>query len=146
MWSKGPPTGGSLPVTHSQRRSALATGSMMDVTEPKQVVLTPEPVADRRTRRDGPFWLAIALAVGGAAFLLLGRVTIVPWIADERRRESIRGVWLALSRNLPDIGPPTLTKFGFWVLVSLVAALCVWLLIAASAVREDDERDSGTLA
>jgi hypothetical protein len=114
------------------------------VTTPME--LQPEAVEQLRVRRDGPFWLAIAAAVGGAVFILLGSVTIVPWISDERQRETVRSVWLALSRNLPDIGQPTLEKIGFWVLVALVAALSVALMIAASAVRDDGEQDSGKLA
>lgn len=118
----------------------------MDVTEPTQVELIPDRADDPAVKRNRPFWLAVALSLGGAIFILLGRVTVVPWISDERRRASIRSVWLALSRNLPDIGQPTLAKIGFWILVVLVAALCVWLMVAASAVRDDDERDSGKLA
>jgi hypothetical protein len=119
---------------------------MMDVSEPEQSDVVPERAAPPVVKRDGPFWLAVALAAGGALYILLGSLTILPWISDERGRETVRSVWFAMSRHLPDIGQPTLAKLGFWLLVSLVAMLCVWLLIAASRVRDDDERDSGKLA
>jgi len=123
---------------------------MEQQTMTKPVELTsasdPAPRDARWIRRDGPFWLAIALAAGGLVYLLVGRLTIVPWIADERQTESVRHVWLALSRHLPDIGAPSLARFGFWLLVALVAALCVALMVAASAAGRDDEPDSGARA
>jgi hypothetical protein len=79
----------------------------------------PEVTSDPPVRRDGPFWLAIAVGIGGAIFLLFGSVTIVPWISDERESRTVRSVWLALSRNLPDIGQPTIEKIGFWFLIAL---------------------------
>jgi hypothetical protein len=112
----------------------------------KPAELDPAVRADPKAKRDGPFWLAVAIAVGGMAYLLLGSLTIVPWISDERESATIRSVWLALSRNLPDIGQPTLEKAGFWILIALTALLCVALMIAASAAREDDGQDSGKLA
>ena len=90
--------------------------------------------------------MARLLAAGGGVYLLAGSVTIVPWISDERERETIRSIWAALSRNLPDIGVPTLEKIGFWFLLALVAVLSVALMVLASAVRDDDGRDSGSIA
>jgi hypothetical protein len=126
----------------------MAGASMSEQTQTmeKPAELQPEVKTEPTVKRDGPFWLAIAIAVGGAAYLLLGSLTIVPWISDERESATVRSVWLALSRNLPDIGQPTLEKVGFWLLIAMAAALCVALMIAASAVREDDEQDSGKLA
>ena len=114
------------------------------VTTP--VELQPEARKDRWIKPGGPFWLAIAISTAGVGYLLLGSLTILPWISDERERATVRSVWLALSRNLPDIGLPTLEKAGFWLLVGLVAALCVALMIAASATGEDDKPDPGTRA
>ena len=102
-------------------------------TMEKPAELQSEVKTEPTVKRDGPFWLAIAIAAGGAIYLLLGSLTIVPWISDERESERIRDTWLALSRNLPDIGQPTLEKIGFWILLALAAGLCVALLIAASA-------------
>lgn len=90
-----------------------------------------------RLRTDGPFWLALLLSAGGLVYVLFGSVTIVPWIPDERTRQTVRSVWLALSRNLPDLGPDTLVRFGFWVIVALIGALSVGLMVMASAVRDD---------
>jgi len=115
-------------------------------TVAKPVELQPESRDQRWIKTVGPFWLAVALATAGVVYVLAGSLTIVPWIDDERERATVRSVWLALSRNLPDIGLPTLEKAGFWLLLALVAVLCIALMIAASAVGEGDEPDPGTTA
>lgn len=92
-----------------------------------------------RMRRDGPFWLAALLSSAGLLFLAIGSITIVPWISDERERQTIRSIWLALSRNLPDIGPDALVKAGFWLLLILIAALSIGLMLLASTVRDEPE-------
>jgi hypothetical protein len=115
-------------------------------TVTKPVEPPPETVEHGWIKPGGPFWLAIAISAAGVVYLLLGSLTIVPWISDERERATVRSVWIALSRNLPDIGLPTLERAGFWLLVALVAVLCVALMIAASAAGEDDTPDPGTLA
>ncbi len=103
------------------------------------------PESDReeaRPRFNGPFWLAAILSVAGLAFLSFGSVTIVPWIADERESMTVRSIWLALSRNLPDLGPDLLVRAGFWVIVALVVALAIALMFLASTI-DDDARTSG---
>jgi hypothetical protein len=90
-----------------------------------------------RLRKDGPFWLALLLAAGGLGYLLLGSVTILPWIPDERASQTIRSVWVALSRNLPDLGPETFVRAGFWVVIVLIGLLSTALMVLASTVRDE---------
>lgn len=90
-----------------------------------------------RLRKDGPFWLALLLAAGGLGFVIFGSVTVLPWISDERERQTVRSVWLALSRNLPDFGPDALVRAGFWVIIVLIGLLSVGLMVLASSVRDE---------
>jgi hypothetical protein len=90
-----------------------------------------------RVRRDGPFWFALVLVAVGSGVVLLASVTILPWIDDERTSQSIRSIWLALSRNLPDVGPDAVVRIGFWVIVVVIGLLSVGLMVLASAVRDD---------
>lgn len=92
---------------------------------------------DRRGRFDGPFLLAALLSVAGIAFIFFGTVTIVPWISDEREPMSVRSIWLALSRNLPDLGPDSLVRAGFWVLLAAIASLAIALLLFVSRIDDD---------
>ena len=91
----------------------------------------------RRMRIDGPGWLAALLSIAGIVFLFFGSVTIVPWIADERERMTVRSIWMALSRNLPDLGPDSLVRAGFWILVVCTATLAVGLMMLVSQVRDE---------
>jgi len=97
--------------------------------------------AKRRVRTDGPFWLAVLLSAGGLIFLLIGSVTVMPWISSERESRTIRSIWLAFSRNLPDLGPDLLVKAGFWLLLGAIGILMVGLMVFASTVRDEPEPD-----
>ena len=99
------------------------------------------PAVHSGVRRDGPFWLAAVLSAGGILFFLLGSVKIVPWIEDERERQTVRSIWLALSRHLPDLGPDLVVKIGFWLIIAVVAVLSVALLFLASSIHDDAGAD-----
>ena len=94
-------------------------------------------VADDPTR--GPLLLGAILIAAGTLFVVFGRVTIVPFIDDERRRANLRHMWYLLSHNLPSVGHPDLVRIGFWILVSLIAVLCAAIILLAATVRDDDE-------
>ncbi|MCC6704117.1 MAG: hypothetical protein IT334_04515 [Thermomicrobiales bacterium] len=106
-----------------------------------QTSVTSEP-AQRRIRMDGPFWLAVLLSAGGLIFLLVGSVTVMPWISRERESRTIRSIWLAFSRNLPDLGPDLLVKLGFWFLLGAIGILMAGLMVFASTVRDEPEPDT----
>ena len=95
----------------------------------------------RRNWSGGPFWLAVLLSAGGLIFLLVGSVTVTPWIEDERESRTIRSVWLAFSRNLPDLGPDLLVKVGFWLLLGTIGIAMIGLMVYASTVRDEPEPD-----
>lgn len=97
--------------------------------------------AQRRVRTDGPFWLALLLSAGGLIFLLVGSVTVMPWISRERESRTVRSIWLAFSRNLPDLGPDMLVKVGFWLLLGAIGVLMIGLMVFASTVRDEPEPD-----
>ncbi|MGH2551602.1 MAG: hypothetical protein ACRDHN_19625 [Thermomicrobiales bacterium] len=98
---------------------------------------------DRVTHR-GPLIFAAILSIIGVVYVLVGSVTVVPFISDERRREPIRKMWAALSRDLPDIGHPGPEKVGFWIVVALTAILSIALMLLAATVTDvsDSEADS----
>ena len=93
--------------------------------------------APDRMRKEGPFWLATLLSAGGLVFLLVGSVTMFLGPDEAPRRQSVRSIWLAFSRNLPDLGPDALVRAGFWVLLLLIAVLAMGLMLLASTVRDD---------
>jgi drug/metabolite transporter (DMT)-like permease len=104
-------------------------------------------VADEGRRPwDGPFLFAAALGIGGLLFFAFGSVTIVPWIEAERTPETVRSIWVALSRNLPELGPDALVRAGFWMLIAVIAVLGVAVMLMASTVRDDVEPGNDTPA
>lgn len=94
----------------------------------------------------GPLVFAAIIAIAGTVYTLAGSVTVVPFLSDERRREPIRKMWAALSRQLPDIGHPGLEKIGFWVILVATAVLSVVLLGAAAMVTDQPETESDSAA
>jgi hypothetical protein len=94
----------------------------------------------------GPLIFAAAIAAAGTLYTLLGSVTVVPFLSDERRREPIRKMWAALSRELPDIGHADLAKFGFWVVVALTAVLSIALMLVAATVTDSPEPEADQTA
>ena len=104
---------------------------------------TVEPVAESQHAAGdpsrGPLLLGVILIAAGALFIVFGRITIVPFIEDERRRANLRHMWYLLSHNLPSVGHSDLVRIGFWMLVSLIAVLCAAIILLAATVRDDDE-------
>lgn len=104
---------------------------------------TVEPVAETRPATEspsrGPLLFGAILIAAGTLFIAFGRITIVPFIDDERRRASLRHMWYLLSHNLPSVGHPDLVRIGFWILVSLIFVLCAAIILLAATVRDDDE-------
>jgi hypothetical protein len=102
-----------------------------------------EKPAGRGNQR-GPLIFASILSSIGVVYVLVGSVTVVPFISDERRREPIRKMWAALSRDLPDVGHPGLEKAGFWIVVAATAILSIALMLLAATVTDtsDSEADS----
>jgi hypothetical protein len=94
----------------------------------------------------GPLIFAAILAAIGTLYTLVGSVTVVPFLSDERRREPIRKMWAALSRELPDIGHAGLAKFGFWLVVVITAVLCVALMLVAATVTDSPEPEADQAA
>jgi len=94
----------------------------------------------------GPLIFAAIVALVGTIYTLAGSVTVVPFLSDERRREPIRKMWAALSRQLPDIGHPGLEKVGFWVILIVTAVLSIVLLGAAALVTDQPESGSDSAA
>lgn len=102
-----------------------------------------ERSADSGKQR-GPLIFAAILSALGVVYVLVGSLTVVPFLSDERRREPIRKMWAALSRDLPDIGHPGLEKAGFWIVVAATAILSIALMVVAATVTDisDSEADS----
>jgi hypothetical protein len=118
---------------------------MVDLT-PLEQQTTEAPSSPLISRQRGPIIFAAVLAIAGVLYTLLGSVTVVPFLSDERRREPIRSMWMALSRELPDIGHAGLAKFGFWLVVILTAALCVALMLVAATVTDAAEPETDQAA
>lgn len=104
----------------------------------------PEPAVAASQR--GPLIFAAILAIAGTVYTLVGSVTVVPFLSDERRREPIRKMWAALSRDLPDIGHPDLEKVGFWVVVAATAILSIGLMLVAATVTDSSETETDQAA
>jgi hypothetical protein len=108
---------------------------------------TPESIETAaRGGQRGPLIFAALLSIAGVLYVLAGSVTVVPFISDERRREPIRKMWAALSRDLPDIGHPGLEKAGFWIVVALTAILSVAVMLLAATVTDTPESESDPVA
>lgn len=103
------------------------------------------PVIASSSQR-GPLIFAAVLALAGVIYTLAGSVTVVPFLSDERRREPIRKMWAALSRDLPDIGHPGLEKAGFWIVVALTAILSVAVMLVAATVTDSSEPEADSAA
>lgn len=117
------------------------------MTELTQIEQQPTPDSQAvRSAQRGPLIFAAVIAVAGMIYTLVGRVTVVPFLSDERRREPIRKMWAALSRDLPDIGHPDLEKVGFWVVVVATAILCVALMLVAATVTDSPEPETDQVA
>lgn len=99
-----------------------------------------------RSPQRGPLIFAAIIAIAGSIYTLAGSVTVVPFLSDERRREPIRKMWAALSRDLPDIGHPGLEKAGFWVVVAITAILTIALLFVAATVTDSPESEADQAA
>jgi len=111
--------------------------------------LEQQPITDSqavRSSQRGPLIFAAVIAIAGIVYTLAGSVTVVPFLSDERRREPIRKMWAALSRDLPDIGHPGLEKAGFWVVVVATAILCVALMLVAATVTDSPETETDQAA
>lgn len=104
---------------------------------------TVEPEAETQRAADspsrGPLLFGAILIAAGALFIAFGRITIVPFIDDERRRADLRHMWYLLSHNLPSVGHPDLVRVLFWVLISLIVLLCAAIILLAATVGDDDE-------
>ncbi|CAN5446798.1 hypothetical protein BH09CHL1_BH09CHL1_05840 [soil metagenome] len=99
-----------------------------------------------RAYQRGPLIFAAILSAIGVIYVLVGSVTVVPFISDERRREPIRKMWAALSRDLPDVGHPGPEKVGFWIVVALTAILSIALMLVAATVTDTPESESDSAA
>ena len=97
----------------------------------------------RAGERSGPILLTLALAALGAIWLVAGSVTVVPFLADERRREPIRDVWIEASRRLPETGFPTVTVVVFWLVVVVIGLAGVALAIVVGRLEGAEDGDAG---
>ncbi len=98
---------------------------------------------EERVVRDGsrfdPKRLVLALAVGGLVWLVLGRVTVVPFLEDERRREAVRTVWREATRQLPETAFPSVMAVAFWLCAAGVLVGGVALAVAVARVDQCDD-------
>ena len=111
----------------------------MDTIPTTTVEFQPETKTTAVPSTRGPLLFGAILILAGSLFLAFGRITIVPFIEDERRRVDLRHMWYVLSHNLPGVGHADLVRVAFWLLISLVFVLCAALILLAATVRDADE-------
>ena len=97
-----------------------------------------DPGETRFDARRDPTRLVLALATGGVLWFAFGRVTVVPFLEDERRKEAVLTVWREATRQLPETAFPSVMAVAFWlcaagVLVGSVALAAIVGRVDASA-------------